>query len=548
MSVPTKWIRLSHWLFYSLLVQLSYVSSSSISEASETDRLLVGGPVNTGTLEGQWYEYYRSSTGLTWSEAQAFAASRSMCGQPGNLVKISSEDENQFVADLVNDDDTAWIGLEHTSLPGVSSILEPKDFLWVVKRRRVEYHNFEVGQPSLTRNDDACVATTNGLWDDITCDTPLSAFVIEFTCKAPNDIDWQIRVPGTLSSEDIIDIEMSPERAHNEIRIQLEAPDPDYSPPDYPDEAVGLELSKHFFDCRTPTNDVDALLLKHSYQTESRILTVEVDMVLSLLDTLPPEIFDGDTFQICLEIQYTFLRIPVSHLFTKVKFNLVASENFAVFDGVSLETLTDLEESGGEVKTSYLSPAFECDPLTCSAIVQGGGPYAQGEKFSLCIRTTTKAVTVKAITDLTLEQGLQGSQGYIQLENALDDIFTFVDCNGNDSCCSITIILAQHWFIESPPDDLVVRGQAEVAFPSSDRRSLRQNYRSLTLQSEDGISYEATGFDTHVSLTSQVNVRSAASYPLHKPNVKSLFRSWQMSMVSAVATVALHSVILSLIC
>ena len=120
-----------------------------------------------GWMQHSSYCYYVSSTSLSWQDAQAYCN-----GLGAELVKITSEEENDFVLALARRDATTrglvWIGLLWSSTS--------EDFFWSDLSEPV-YKNWAENRPR-NRDDLPCsVMRTNvdtqypsGHWNDRECE------------------------------------------------------------------------------------------------------------------------------------------------------------------------------------------------------------------------------------------------------------------------------------------------------------------------------------------------------------------------------------------
>ena len=304
--------------------------------------------------------------------------------------------------------------------------------------------------------------------------------------KAPV-IDWTI-TPGATP----ITIDFS-STAGDEVVIQLDGPD---------SNIVGVDrvVETYQFDCTTAATGVPTSL--------SGDLTIGIDFDLAALPT--SDVYSVDintgiaTVAFCLEAQYLWEGTDATHLFVKISFDLDTTEDFSlVGESVQLETLLDLESSGEEIQTDYLGDAYLC-PTDCS---EGNyDPLPQGDSFSVCIDTNTAGVAMDSCSVITIDQADYVAAGSPQtghsLANALDDIFTTIECDGAaGSCCRVTTILDQRWYTapnslpDDTPGDLTVTGTCSVQFVRRNLRGEEDEVRALqesTSQSFGGVDVELT--------------------------------------------------------
>ena len=122
------------------------------------DDLACAGWNYLGAYEGG--EYYVSSFPLAWDSAQAFAAELN-----GGLAVISSEEENDWISDLVGDT-YVWIGLYQDLNSTLYS--EPDGgWLWV-DGSSVDFENWAASEPNNDPSNlsESCQMYSSGLWND----------------------------------------------------------------------------------------------------------------------------------------------------------------------------------------------------------------------------------------------------------------------------------------------------------------------------------------------------------------------------------------------
>ncbi|XP_025113809.1 perlucin-like protein [Pomacea canaliculata] len=102
---------------------------------------------------------------VTWLKAREYCVAVG-----GHLVEIDSEDENNFILNLLKTHGAtgSWIGLQ--------DLIEEGHFLWTTTQRQAVYTNWASGEPDDLSGED-CVWITNdpgyraGAWNDDKCET-----------------------------------------------------------------------------------------------------------------------------------------------------------------------------------------------------------------------------------------------------------------------------------------------------------------------------------------------------------------------------------------
>jgi hypothetical protein len=108
---------------------------------------------------GNYYEYVHT-TGLSWTEANAAAQARTLFGQPGRLVSITSAAENAFVENLRGEGPLrAWIGLRDPDGTGATS------WTWT-SGEPTTYFNWNVGEPNNPTTEFWVEIFGGGLWNN----------------------------------------------------------------------------------------------------------------------------------------------------------------------------------------------------------------------------------------------------------------------------------------------------------------------------------------------------------------------------------------------
>ncbi|QMU54489.1 MAG: hypothetical protein GKS07_06085 [Nitrosopumilus sp.] len=155
--------------------------------------------------------YYKLGNGFgySWTGANAAAKSQVFEGTGSHLVTITSQSENDFVANLIPDYATVWIGLTDVTTEG--------DYTWVTEELLIDsgwsniepfdYSNWDTSQPDNANNEDYVEFNgNNDKWND-NRNAHANGYVIEFTPKIPTKnpenghyYEW-IFYPGVSSNE-----------------------------------------------------------------------------------------------------------------------------------------------------------------------------------------------------------------------------------------------------------------------------------------------------------------------------------------------------------
>ena len=145
------------------------VNSSTSDYTKQSEDLI---PTDTIEFNGHYYAYF--SSGMIWNDAKEYCESLG-----GYLVCITSQEENDFVMSIVESD--IIIGLSDAENEGVWKWVSGED---------VHYKNFRSGEPNNEFNEDyACLAKSNGSWNDGHCERELWSFVCEW------DSELSIQIP-----------------------------------------------------------------------------------------------------------------------------------------------------------------------------------------------------------------------------------------------------------------------------------------------------------------------------------------------------------------
>lgn len=173
------------------LATLTYTRGSAGSDTLEVSLVEAGEVFFEGN--GHLYEYVSST--LTWTAAEAAAELLTRYGSTGYLATITSSEENDFVADRL--EDAGWMGASDAAIEG--------DWRWVTGPETGEafwsgdelgsvvpgeYENWNAGEPNDAGSNEDCgqfLSGGSGQWNDLPCTlTTLPGYVVEF--GAPGDL------------------------------------------------------------------------------------------------------------------------------------------------------------------------------------------------------------------------------------------------------------------------------------------------------------------------------------------------------------------------
>ncbi len=164
---------------------LTYTRSVSGTDTIEATLIAPGEVFFPGT--GNLYEYVAST--LTWNSAKSAAEARTKYGAPGYLTTITSEAENDFVADRLTN--AGWMGASDSASEGV--------WRWVTGPENGtqfwsgasggsafggNYENWNTGEPNDSGSNEDCaqfLAGSTGFWNDLPCSgSTLPGYVVEY--------------------------------------------------------------------------------------------------------------------------------------------------------------------------------------------------------------------------------------------------------------------------------------------------------------------------------------------------------------------------------
>ncbi len=121
---------------------------------------------------GHWYEVVTSS--ITWNDAKTAAQASSYSGMNGHLATITSQEENNFVANL-GSVDSYWLG---GFQPAGSS--EPDgDWQWVTGESW-SYTNWNGGEPNNMGDENALQFWSSNVWNDENGNSMKGGYIVEY--------------------------------------------------------------------------------------------------------------------------------------------------------------------------------------------------------------------------------------------------------------------------------------------------------------------------------------------------------------------------------
>jgi hypothetical protein len=187
--------RFSLWTILSLGLAFAVACQESTGPeetASHGSLAAANGPVQN-PANGHWYEFVESS-GISWTDAKIAAEAMDFMGSSGHLATIHSQQENDFVADLV--DLRAWLGgFQPEGSP------EPDGGWQWVTGEPFDYTNWNSGEPNefFGRGDEDYIEMLGpphgapGKWNDAlntsTPGLPSPGFVVEYELVNPTSKD-----------------------------------------------------------------------------------------------------------------------------------------------------------------------------------------------------------------------------------------------------------------------------------------------------------------------------------------------------------------------
>ncbi len=155
---------------------------------------------------GKKYELYQNS--VSWEEAKAICEEKG-----GHLVTINSEEENDLVLSMIEDNVSfTWIGASYDTKTGTWNWVTDETF---------EYTNWNTGEPSASDTNaeyyahmysiDIGVSETKGKWNDVSGSSsiatyygvPNSMYICEYE---PQDVEYEVYTAGDVNKDGTINI------------------------------------------------------------------------------------------------------------------------------------------------------------------------------------------------------------------------------------------------------------------------------------------------------------------------------------------------------
>ncbi len=158
-------------IFLSLLI-LFLTVSPTFADNDSTDPVY-----NTET--GNYYQFVQD-IGISWVNAESSAKELSHGMFTGQLAVITTQDENDFVTDLLPDESSAWIGLKASD----------GYFKWI-NEETFDYSNWSNYQPTGGDYEDYVeLFEYNGKWNDtVNGNNDVIGYVVEYPVPQYNDIE-----------------------------------------------------------------------------------------------------------------------------------------------------------------------------------------------------------------------------------------------------------------------------------------------------------------------------------------------------------------------
>ncbi len=158
-------------IFLSLLI-LFLTVSPTFADNDSTDPVY-----NTET--GNYYQFVQD-IGISWVNAESSAKELSHGMFTGQLAVITTQDENDFVTDLLPDESSAWIGLKASD----------GYFKWI-NEETFDYSNWSNYQPTGGDYEDYVeLFEYNGKWNDtVNGNNDVIGYVVEYTAPQNSDIE-----------------------------------------------------------------------------------------------------------------------------------------------------------------------------------------------------------------------------------------------------------------------------------------------------------------------------------------------------------------------
>ncbi len=128
---------------------------------------------------GNYYQFVQD-IGISWVNAESSARELSHNGFIGQLAVITTQDENDFITDLLPDESSTWIGLKASD----------GGFKWI-NEETFDYSNWSSYQPTNGDYEDYVeLFEYNGKWNDtVNGNHDVIGYVVEYPVPQHNDIE-----------------------------------------------------------------------------------------------------------------------------------------------------------------------------------------------------------------------------------------------------------------------------------------------------------------------------------------------------------------------
>ncbi len=158
-------------IFLSLSI-LFLTTSPTFAENDSTDPIY--------NPETNKYYQFVQDIGISWNDAEINAKELSHGVFTGQLAVITTQDENDFVTNLLPDESSAWIGLKASD----------EGFKWI-NEETFDYSNWSSYQPTNGNYEDYVeLFEYNGKWNDtVNGNHDVIGYIVEYTPPQNSDID-----------------------------------------------------------------------------------------------------------------------------------------------------------------------------------------------------------------------------------------------------------------------------------------------------------------------------------------------------------------------
>ncbi len=178
-----------------LLLSLPIFLSISILFLTVSPTFADNDPIDPilNTETGNYYQFVQD-VGISWNDAEISAKELYHDGFVGQLAVITTQDENDFIIDLLPDESSAWIGLKTTD----------EGFKWI-NEETFDYSNWSSYQPTSGDYEDYVeLFEYNGKWNDtVNGNHDIIGYIVEYTLP----VDPIDPVCGSENSPDINPVE-----------------------------------------------------------------------------------------------------------------------------------------------------------------------------------------------------------------------------------------------------------------------------------------------------------------------------------------------------